>query len=133
MTDDVEYPTADEIHVMHGRIVASDANTEQGERTPAAVESALTYISEGYFGRRPGTVHEKAAHLMRLIASEHPYVDGNKRTALAAAAYLYDLNGYDLDVDDQIREHLRAFASDADSADVDAVVDYLRDRATEKQ
>ena len=132
MTDGVEYPTADEIHAMHERIVARDAGTEPGSRTPVAVESALTYVSEGYFGERPETIHEKAAHLMRLIASDHPYVDGNKRTALAAAAYLYNLNGYDLDVDDRVRAHLRAFATDSERTDVDAVVTYLRDHSTRK-
>lgn len=91
---------------MHERIVASDEGTEVGVRTPAAVESALTYVSEGFFGEAPESLDEKAAHLMRLIVSDHPYVDGNKRTALAAAAYLYDLNGRTLDVDDEVRTHL---------------------------
>lgn len=96
-----------------------------------AVESALTYISEGYFGERPETIHEKAAHLMRLITADHPYVDGNKRTALAATAYLYDLNGFRLDVDDEVRLHLRAFAEG--KSDIADTVTYLRERATEKQ
>lgn len=129
----MEYPTADEIHAMHERIVAADAGTEAGIRTPAAVESALTYVSEGYFGERPGSIHEKAAHLMRLLVSDHPYVDGNKRTALAAAAYLYDLNGCELDVDDRVRSHFRAFAIGTEDDDVAAVVAYLEERVTEKQ
>ena len=133
MMNDVEYPTADEIHAMHERIVASDEGTEGGVRTPAALESALTYVSEGFFDEVPQSLDEKAAHLMRLIVSDHPYVDGNKRTALAAAAYLYDLNGYDLDVDDEVRTHLRSFATGCEQADVDAVVRYLREHATEKQ
>lgn len=59
MTDDVEYPTPEEIHAIHERIVASDAGTEAGIRTPAAVDSALTYVSQGFFGEVPETVHEK--------------------------------------------------------------------------
>lgn len=93
--------------------------------------SALTYISEGYFGKSPETIHEKAAHLMRLLTADHPYVDGNKRTALAASAYLYDLNGYRLEVDDEIRTHLRAFAQG--KTNVDETVDYLREHVAEKQ
>jgi death-on-curing protein len=88
MPKGVEYPTADEIHAMHERIVGHNDSTEPGIRTAAAVESALTYISEGYFGERPETIHEKAAHLMRLVTADHPYVDANKRTALTATAYL---------------------------------------------
>lgn len=131
MTNGVEYPMADEIHAMHERIVVRSDETEPGIRTPMAVESALTYISEGYFGERPETIHEKAAHLMRLVTADHPYVDGNKRTALAATAYLYDLNGYQVDVDDEIRGHLRAFA--AGKVDVKPTVAYLREHVTEKQ
>jgi death-on-curing protein len=131
--DDIEYPSAVEIHTIHEGVVARDSETEPGTRTPEAVDSALTYISEGFFGERPETIHEKAAHLMRLIAADHPYVDGNKRTALGAAAYLYDLNGYNFQADDRVRKYLRAFATDADDTDVDAVIDYLREQATEKQ
>lgn len=127
----MEYPTAAEIHAIHERVVKHNAATEPGVRTGMAVESALTYISEGYFGERPETIHEKAAHLMRLITADHPYVDGNKRTALAATAYLYDLNGFRLDVDDEVRLHLRAFAEG--KSDIADTVTYLRERATEKQ
>lgn len=132
MTDEFEYPTADEIHDIHERIVTNNPETERGIRTPSAVGSALTYVSEGYFGQSPETIHEKAAHLMRLIAADHPYVDGNKRTALAAAGYLYDLNGYDFSVGDQIRKFLRDFATDADAStdDIETVVAYLRTHAT---
>lgn len=131
MATSVEYPTADEIHAIHERVVEQNDATEPGIRTPEAIESTLTYISAGYFGQRPESIHEKAAHLMRLITADHPYVDGNKRTALAATAYLYDLNGYRLDIDDEIRDHLRAFAQG--NADVEATVTYLRERAAEKQ
>lgn len=129
----MEYPTADEIHALHDRIVVQNSNTESGIRNTAAIDSALTYISSGYFGQAPESIHAKAAHLMRLIAADHPYVDGNKRTALSVAAYLYHLNGYDLTVDDQIRSHLQAFAMDAAAVDIDEVVDYLREHATEQQ
>lgn len=67
---------------------------------------------------------------MRLVTADHPYVDGNKRTALAAAAYLYDLNGHVLQVDDEIRGHLRAFAEG--KSDIEATVTYLCQREAEK-
>lgn len=130
---DVEYPTAAEIHAMHERIVSNNAETEPGTRKPGEVDSALIYISEGFFGQQPETIHEKAAHLMRRIAAGHPYVDGNKRTALAAAAYLYDLNGYHLHVDRQIKDYLRSLATDSESTNIDDIVAYLCERTSEKQ
>lgn len=130
--NEYEYPTVDEIHTIHGRIVDADPDTDSGIRKPDVVESALTYISEGYFEQHPETLHEKAAHLMRLLAAEHAYVDGNKRTALAAAAYLYDLNGYDFDADDRVRAFLRGFATDAETVDMNDVVAYLREQTAPK-
>jgi len=132
MSDSLVYPTADEIHAIHEQIIARNAESEPGIRTPEAIRSALTYVSEGYFGERPETIHRKAAHLMRLIAADHPYVDGNKRTALAAAAYLYDLNGYELRADDRFRGFLRSFATDAETTDVDALVAHLRAQTAKK-
>lgn len=126
----MEYPTADDIHALHEDIVTSDPGTEPGIRNPAAVGSALEYIASGYFGQRPETIHEKAAHLMRLLVADHPYVDGNKRTALTAAATLYYLNGYTFEPDDRIRSFLRGFATDADSVALDELVDYLDERTT---
>lgn len=49
----IEYPSAEEIHELHSRIVAGGAKTEPGIRKPEAVESALAYISEGYFDQTP--------------------------------------------------------------------------------
>lgn len=128
----LDYPTAADIHAIHDRIIANSEMTESGIRTPEAVESAIVYISEGYFGEAPDTIHEKAAHLLRLIAADHPYVDGNKRTAMAAAVALYELNGYAFDPDDEIRAILRAFATDADSVDMTDVVSYLETHTTER-
>ena len=44
-------------------------------------------------GRLP-TLHEKVAALLHSLARDHPFVDGNKRTAWAAAAVFYQINGH---------------------------------------
>lgn len=46
------------------------------------------------------TIHEKAAALLHGLARNHPFVDGNKRTAWAATHVFYLLNGYVVIVDD---------------------------------
>ena len=46
-----------------------------------------------------GTPFEKAAALMESIIRRHPFVDGNKRTATAAAVYLLSTFGYKLKTD----------------------------------
>lgn len=129
MSDSIIYPTTDDVLAIHDAVVASDRETEAGVRSPAVIESALVYVSEGYFGEVPETIHAKAAHLMRLLAAEHPFVDGNKRTALNTAETFYDMNGYEFDHGDDVREILKRLATDQANVDIDAVVDYCREHS----
>jgi death-on-curing protein len=48
-----------------------------------------------------GDLHEQAAALLHAIATNHPLVDGNKRTAWLAAATFLAANGVDLAACDQ--------------------------------
>lgn len=129
MSDEFIYPMTGDVLAIHETIVASDHETETGVRSPETVESALVYISEGYFGEVPETIHEKAAHLMRLLAAEHPFVDGNKRTALNTAEIFYDMNGDEFDHDDDVRTILKRFATDEASVDIETVADYCDEHA----
>jgi len=120
--DSVSYPSAEDILAIHKAVVSEDPDAARGVRKPEAPESALTYISEGYFGQVPETIHEKATHLMRLLVSDHPFVDGNKRTALNTTETFYAMNGYYFDYDEGIKETLKDFAGD-DEVDRDRVVE----------
>lgn len=62
---------------------------------------------------------------MRLIASGHPFVDGNKRTALNTVELFYRLNEYYFDYDAVIEDILEDFARNADSVAIGRVVSYL--------
>ena len=42
------------------------------------------------------TVFDKAAALLQSLLKNHPFVDGNKRTALSSAGIYLKINGYDL-------------------------------------
>jgi death on curing protein len=46
------------------------------------------------------TIHEKAASLLHSLARNHPFIDGNKRTAWASTQVFYMINGYDIVIDD---------------------------------
>lgn len=128
MDDDLYYPTVDSILTIHEDIVREDQETEPGVRSPEVIESALTYISVGYFGEAPRSIHAKAAHLLRLLVAEHPFVDANKRTALNTVVVFYDLNGYEFNYDDRrIRIILKRFASDEGAVEMEEVIAYCRD------
>ena len=126
MADDVEYPSVELVVDLHEQVVAEGDATEAGVRSADAIESALQYVSEGFFGEVPESIHEKAVHLMRLLVADHPFVDGNKRTALRSVVVLCMLNRYVFEYGHEMRALLHRFATEEADVDVKTTVIYFR-------
>lgn len=63
-------------------------------------ESALVRPQQSVFGEEAfPTVPDKAAALVHAFIKWHPFVNGNKRTALLCGAVFLQLNGWELQVD----------------------------------
>jgi len=131
MTDSFWYPSVEDILDIHEDIVSEYPDTSSGIRSRGDVEFALEYISEGGFGSVPETIHESAFHLLRLLVANHPFMDGNKRTALNTVVVFYLLNGYRFEYDDEIRELLKQFGTDETTVEEDHVLEYLRTHTIE--
>jgi death-on-curing protein len=73
-----------------------------------------------------GTLFEIAAAYLFHIAKNHPFLDGNKRTALASALTFLDLNGVSVEASD---EDLVALVENviAGRTDKSAVAVWLRE------
>ncbi|ELZ78901.1 type II toxin-antitoxin system death-on-curing family toxin [Haloferax volcanii] len=125
-SESVSYLSADDICDIHELIVESNAETTAGVASPGDIEYTVEHIQEGHFGQFPKSLHEKAFQLLRLIAANHPFVDGNKRTALMSTRIFYALNGCRFDYDREIKEILKALATDESSVEADDVITYLR-------
>jgi death-on-curing protein len=71
-------------------------------RDDALLESAVGQPRQSFDGADLyPSVFEKAAVLSRGIICSHVFLDGNKRTGLAAAALFLQYNGYDLNMGDE--------------------------------
>lgn len=58
-----------------------------------------------------GDLFDMAAAYLFHIVQNHPFVDGNKRTGVAAALVFLDINGVDVDIgEDALVEHVLAVA-----------------------
>jgi death-on-curing protein len=119
MTDPFWYPSVEDVLRIHADIVSEYPDTGSGVRSRGDVEFALGYVSEGSFGEIPETSHEKTFHLLRLLVANHPFVDGNKRTALNTTTVFYLLNGYRFAYDDAVRGLLKQFGTDQGAVDGD--------------
>jgi death-on-curing protein len=129
--DDLEYLSADDVVTIHEVIVETSPETTAGVSDRGDVEYVVAFVREGHFGEGPSSIHEKAFHLLRLLVANHPFVDGNKRTALASTVTFYALNGFDLDYDRELKELLKELATDEAAVDQQDAVDYLETNTTE--
>ena len=126
MSEALWYPSVEDVLAIHEAIVEEYPKTESGVRARGAIEFTLEYVESGRFDDLPNTIHGKAFHLLRLFVANHPFVDGNKRTALNTVAVFYFLNGYRFSYDDGIRDILKRLASDEAGVERDVVLEHLR-------
>ena len=124
--ESISYLSAADIRDIHELIVESNADTTAGISSPGDIEYTVEHIQEGHFSQVPESLHEKAFQLLRLIAANHPFVDGNKRTALMSTRIFYALNGHRFDYDREIKKTLKTLATDEGAVDGDDVIEYLR-------
>ena len=87
-----------EIHLDQ---VASFGGTA-GIRDEGLLESALAQPQATFFGEYLHlTIYEQAAAYLYHITKNHPFIDGNKRTAFAIMDTFLRINGYILNTDDE--------------------------------
>lgn len=73
-----------------------------GVRDRGLLESAVRRPQTHLFGiERYKSIHLKSASLLEAIALYHPFNDGNKRTAMAAAGFFLYLNGHGTTITNQ--------------------------------
>ncbi|WP_243623794.1 type II toxin-antitoxin system death-on-curing family toxin [Rathayibacter sp. VKM Ac-2927] len=143
--DKLRHLTANEIEAIHFQIAddfryTSDPIAPAGVRSSALLDSAAGRSSTGMgsFLKYP-TVEMAAAALMHSVVHNHPFYNGNKRTALVSMLVFLDENGLVLNSsqDDvfkwtvRIASHrLGAKNFDADLSDVEVqmMAEWLHDR-----
>ena len=90
------FPAVSEAITIHDDQIAQFGGS-MGIRDVGALESALFRPQLGYYD----SVIEEAAALMESLAMNHPFVDGNKRTAFFATDAFLRMNGYFIDCDSE--------------------------------
>jgi death-on-curing protein len=90
-----------EILLIHDQVLERWGG-HHGVRDAPLLESALGAPQQTFDGEflHVGALAQEAA-LLRSLAVNHPFVDGNKRTAFLAAVVFLELNGWILEVPDQ--------------------------------
>lgn len=97
-----------------------------GVRDQGLLESALYRPQTGYYA----DLMEEAAALWESLGQNHPFVDGNKRTAFAATYTFLAINGARLTADAQETYVFVAALYEANQFSFDRLVAWLRSHAT---
>lgn len=85
---------------IHDRQLAEHGGAA-GVRDEGLLESALARPRQMFaYSERESDVVDLAAALAYGLARNHPFVDGNKRTAIVACETFIELNGSNLEADD---------------------------------
>ncbi len=89
--------TVGEVLQIHRELIDTYGGIH-GLRDQRLLESAVFRPQIGYYH----TIAEEAAALMESLANNHPFLDGNKRIAFAAAHTFLLMNDHDLDVEPSV-------------------------------
>ncbi len=89
------YLSVDDILMIHADMLSRFGGI-RGMRDPNALSSAVGRLQSGYYA----DVVEEAAALFESLSQNHPFLDGNKRTAIATAGVFLRINGFKLNFND---------------------------------
>lgn len=94
------FPNRDEVLLLHADQIATFGGTA-GVRDQGLLDSALAQPQATFGGKllHPTLADQAAAYLYHL-SRNHPFIDGNKRTAFAVMDAFIEVNGYRLTLTD---------------------------------
>ena len=124
MTD---YLTLVEVLAMHADQIEQYGGS-QGVRDHGLLEAALYRPQTGYYA----DLIEEAAALWESLAQNHPFIDGNKRTAFAATYAFLAINGAHLRADAQETYVFIAALYETNQFSFDKLALWLRSHVTDE-
>lgn len=120
--------TLDDVVFIHDHILEVSGGLK-GLRDEGLLESAIRKPQTHIFGiERHRGLFDKAAALLEAIALYHPFADGNKRTAMAAAAFFLFMNNYGVSFTNQEYENFMVSVVN-DKPQVKAIASWLKEHS----
>jgi death-on-curing protein len=120
----VIYPAVEQIIMINARHLGGQAAVRDAGLAQSAIARSQTFAFgvEAY-----PTLEEKAAALLHSIICNHPFVDGNKRTAWAAMEIMLVANGHISGLtDDEAFELVMQVATSCSEIEVKEIAEALR-------
>ena len=121
----MHYLNIEQLLQLHVLVLLKDGGSE-GLRDIGRLESVVSTQTQIVFGEELyPSVHDKAAAIIRSIIGDHPFTDGNKRTAMLAGLTFLEINGYEFMAHDGELEDFAVQVA-VEHLEVDAIAEWLR-------
>ena len=121
----MEYLTLGQILLIHSMVI-DETGGSHGLRDRAALSVLKDLPRQAAFGKELyPTIFLKAAVYVRNIIAAHPFVDGNKRTAMVAASVFMENNGWRVMAREGEIEHF-AHVIVREKLDLDAIAAWFK-------
>lgn len=113
----MKYLTAEQVLFIHSRLI-DETGGSHGIRDIGLLQSAVSRPMATFGGEDlyPDIFHKVAA-LMESLIKNHPFIDGNKRTAISSTGIFLRMNGYSLETS---QKELEGFTLDMATGKVSA-------------
>jgi death-on-curing protein len=125
MTD---YLTVAEVLAMHADLIERYGGSH-GVKDPGLLEAALYRPQTGYYAN----LIEEAAAIWESLSENHPFMDGNKRTAFAAMYTFLAINGARFIADEQETWAFVAGLYNANEFSFENLVPWLREHVEQER
>lgn len=121
-----------DLELIHMQIIDASGGSH-GTRDSERLESALASMQQSTFGQDLyPTLFDKAAVLARGVISDHPFLDGNKRTGMMSAIVFLNLNKVDTsNIKDKELEDF-AVKIAVDKLDIKTISEWFKINITKK-
>ena len=121
----MRYLSPEQVLFIHARLIA-ETGGEHGIRDLGLLQSAVSRPGAVFEGNELyPDIHSKAAALMESLINNHPFVDGNKRTGITAAAMFLRINNYFLTASNQeVETFVLSIASGEQT--VESIMEWLK-------
>ncbi|HBR22085.1 MAG TPA: type II toxin-antitoxin system death-on-curing family toxin [Nitrospiraceae bacterium] len=93
----MKYLTAEQVLFIHSRLI-DETGGSHGIRDVGLLQSAVSRPMATFGGEDLyPDIFQKALALMESLIKNHPFIDGNKRTAISSTGLFLRINGYTLE------------------------------------
>lgn len=117
-----------QVLAIHDRMIKLFGGSH-GVRDLGLIESAVARPQAGFGGKYLyKNIFDMTAALLQSLLKNHPFIDGNKRTALTSAAIFLEINGYKLKNNHQEEVNF-AIQVDNQNLSIDQISKWLKDHS----